>query len=281
MKNVKQSIRALLRSVGLDICRYSRGGMGVDPFCDMRRFLKRVEKPMIFDIGADAGQSVDKFKHFFPDSFIHSFESSPATYEKLGRHCDDIDDVKTWNCRVGSRPGTLPLLENSESVMSPFPPPGKLNGGRFEKRAHVEVVTLDAFASVHDIPFIHILKSDTQVYEVFKGAEGLMNDNRIGLVYFEFVFSNQYNGLPPFYDVFRFLLQHNFSLVTFYGSHFQADLVSWTDALLINTDYFHKLNTGAELAESVAAPAVISANWRDRRNGLSDTAASGRAARAG
>ena len=56
---------------------------------------------------------------------------------------------------------------------------------------------------------VDILKSDTQGYdfEVFKGAQQAMRDNRIGLLYFEFIFSDMYKNLPPFDEVFRLTLK--------------------------------------------------------------------------
>jgi len=99
---------------------------------------------------------------------------------------------------------------------------------------------LDSFAIKHDIDFIHILKSDAQGFdfEVLKGASDLMEENRIALIYFEFIFSDMYKNLPSFHEVFRYLCERNYSLVTFYESHFQEELVSWTDVLFINREFY-------------------------------------------
>jgi len=64
-----------------------------------------------------------------------------------------------------------------------------------------------------------------------------MEEDRIALIYFEFIFSDMYENLPSFHDVFRYLCELNYSLVTFYESHFQEELVSWTDALFINREF--------------------------------------------
>lgn len=240
MNNIKRLIRSLFRRIGYDVTRYRPGErLGHDPFQDMEFFLKGEKSPTIFDVGANVGQSVDCFKRAFPDSRIHSFEPSPITYAKLSEHCSRREGVKTWNYGVGSQQATLPFLENSFSEMSSFLAPGEFCWGKIEKTTNVKVVTLDSFATEQEIGFVHILKSDTQGYdfEVFKGAEGLMKENRIGLIYFEFIFSNMYRSLPSFHEVFRFLSERNFSLVSFYQSHFQQDLVSWTDAMFINVDY--------------------------------------------
>ena len=123
--------------------------------------------------------------------------------------------------------------------MSSFLPPAETCWGEIETTTNVDVLTLDSFASKHHIELIHILKSDTQGYDfhVLKGAEALMKENRIGMIYFEFIFSKMYKDLPSFDEVFRFLLDHHFALVTFYQPFYQQNLLGWTDMLFINSDF--------------------------------------------
>ena len=69
-----------------------------------------------------------------------------------------------------------------------------------------------------------------------------MQQNRIGLVYFEFTFSELYKDLPTFHEMFHYLTGHNFSFVSFYQTFYQRGLLSWTDLLFINNDYNRQLN---------------------------------------
>jgi FkbM family methyltransferase len=242
MKNsIKQSILGYIRRQGFDVSRYSPELRGVDPLQDMRHFLQSMRSPVIFDVGANVGQSVVKFRGMFPGAMIHSFETSPTTFSTLSVNCENQPDVHLWNVGVGANAGTLPFLENSHAVMSSFLPPDEAAWGTVVKTTEVPVVTLDGFAMEHDIPYIHVLKSDTQGYdlEVFKGAEELMSQNRIGLIYFEIILSRMYENLPSFQETMGYLLDRNFILVSFYESNFQNDVTSWTDALLINRE-FHK-----------------------------------------
>ncbi len=265
IQTIKTKIRHLVRRTGYDIVRFGEGhddaapsfevqrsskiqkedGIGADPFLDMQRFLKNQNAPVIFDVGANVGQSVDRFLRLFPESAIHSFEPSPTTYEKLQSHCSPFPNVKAWNYGVGREEAVLPFQENDNSDMSSFLSPSEFSWGKIIKTTDVPVITLDSFSKKQGIDFIHILKSDAQGYdfEVFKGAEGLMKENRIGLIYFEFIFSDMYKNLPRFHDVFRYLTENNFDLVAFYDSHFQNELVSWTDALFINKEYNRNVRT--------------------------------------
>lgn len=242
----KRLIRPLVRRFGFDVVRYNQKQhgiqqLGVHPFSDMRHFLKGNTKPTIIDVGANVGQSARRFLDDYPGSAIHSFEPSPSTFEKLRANCASFPNVKCWNYGVGANDETLEFIENDYSYMSSFLAPSKFSWGNIVKKVDVPVLSLDSFTSEHGINSIQILKSDTQGYdfEVFKGAQRLMNENRIGLIYFEFIFSDMYENLPSFDEVFRYLVEKGYSLVSFYDFHFQNELASWTDALFINTE-FHK-----------------------------------------
>ena len=73
--------------------------------------------------------------------------------------------------------------------------------------------------------------------EVFKGAERTMSANNVGLIYFEIIFSDMYKNLPPFAQVFDFLINRDFLLVSFYEFFYQNQLASWTDALFVHKSY--------------------------------------------
>ena len=242
MNLIKKTIRRIVRRTGFDLVRFKWNQLGVDPFADMQQFLNGQESTLIFDVGANIGQSVDRFRGLIPRPFIHSFEPSPSTYEKLETHCKNIPGVKTWNCGVGAIDTTLSFRENEYSDMSSFLLPSTSCWGKVIKSTEVPVVTLDSFTRDQKIDFVHVLKSDTQGYEfeVFKGANQLMMENRIGLIYFEFTFSDMYKGLPSFDEVFRYLSDRNFALVAFYNQHFQDELLSWADALFISRDFNRK-----------------------------------------
>jgi FkbM family methyltransferase len=252
---LKRAIRNLARRGGFDIVRVRRTDVGRDPFRDMQRFLAREKKPLILDIGANIGQSVDNFREAFPAATIHSFEPSPKTYAKLKEHCDSLPGVTTWNCGVGSRNATLALQESDRSVWTSFLTPDKGCWGKVVQTTEVPVVALDSFIEEQKIDFIHILKSDTQGFdfEVFKGAGQAMRDNRIGMIYFELIISHLYKDLPPYYDVFKYLSENDFVIVSFYDSLFRNGLAAQTDVLLISRQYYAKTQASAAPAAQEAA----------------------------
>jgi len=233
-----KTIKQFIRKMGIDIVRYNPEKMGVNPFFDMSKFLKN-NKPIVFDIGANIGQTVFEMHKAFPGCFIHSFEPSPATYKILKDNISTLNNVKTYNYAIGSANGTLTLLENRKSDMSSFHQIGNDGWGEIIKETKVKVKTIDEICKEIEIDKIDILKTDTQGFEleVFKGAENTIRKNMIGLVYFEVTFAEIYKDLPPFSHIFSFLVERGFELVTIYPLYYKNNVASWTDCLFVHKNY--------------------------------------------
>jgi FkbM family methyltransferase len=214
-----------------------------DLFYDIRRFLPRRDDLMIFDVGANLGQTARKFKKAFRKGTVHSFEPSPVVFQELKRNVAGLEKVFTWNMALGSKPGQQTFFENEDPKMSSFLPLGELGWGLIEKETVVEVNTLDRFCVERRIESIDVLKSDTQGYEfeVFQGAEGMMQKGRVGMIYCEIIFSEIYRGMPGFEELLRYLNQYGFVLEAFYkveGTH--RNRATWTDALFVHERYLSR-----------------------------------------
>ena len=238
MASFQQSVRKLGESLG--VVRRKPQKVGESALADMKRFVPPDARPVILDVGANTGQSIKRLRKTFPASVIHSFEPSPRVFEQLKANVADKEDVFAWNLAMGATPGKRTFLENDHSDMSSFLELSQTGWGRIERKSDVEVDTVDHFLDTRQIRSIDILKSDTQGFdfEVIKGAEQTLRRNGIGLLYFEFIFSEMYKDLPRFDEVFRHLTDRNFLLVSIYDITHQNDLASWTDALFINREYY-------------------------------------------
>jgi FkbM family methyltransferase len=237
MNPLKEAIRTLAAKVGYDV--RSAASLGISPFADMKRFVPAANDPLILDIGANVGQSVGRFRKAFPTGIIHSFEPGPETFKTLSENVAPDERVFAWNCAVGASASRQMFQENTNSDMSSFLSLSTTGWGEVTRQTVVEMTTVDRFLESKSISHVDILKSDTQGYEleVLKGAEEAIRENRIGLVYLEFIFSDMYKHLPGFDQVFRHLVDRNFSLVAIYDFHYQNRLASFADVLFINREY--------------------------------------------
>jgi FkbM family methyltransferase len=237
MQIIKKAIRSTIARLGYDIVRRP-----AHAFSDMKCFVPPDGRALILDVGANVGQSARKFKQVFPLSIVHCFEPSRDTFGQLKQNIAGEKGVFAWECALGSTVGKKSFIENTDSDMSSFLQLSKTGWGEVKKHETVDVTTVDRFLSDHAIASVDILKSDTQGYdfEVFKGAEQAMRENRIGLIYFEFIFSEMYRDLPQFDEVYRFLVDRGFLLVSIYDFHRRNNLADWADMLFVNREYHRR-----------------------------------------
>jgi FkbM family methyltransferase len=235
MARLENAISALARLFGYDVSRVNKFRRRADPFADMAFFL-RTDRPMVFDIGANVGQSIRRFRSAFPSCEIHSFEPSPSTFETLRHNVANLGAVQLWNYGVGASDGHVTFFENTRSDMSSFLPLSGAGWGSIVGQTAVPVRSLDQFCREQHIERIDILKSDTQGYEleVLKGARRMCQENRITLVYLEMIISDMYENLPGLGATYSYLRDARFRLVSFYEIFYEQRLASWTDALFVH-----------------------------------------------
>lgn len=235
---IKKAIKSFMQSLGYKI---SKTEFYKDPFEDIKRLLKNKSTPVIFDVGANVGQSINRFKKKFPKSTIYSFEPGSNTYLELSAKYNNRKDIHLENIAVGSENNKKEFLENENSDMSSFLEIDRSGWGKISNKILVDTITIDNYCQTNGIPTIDILKSDTQGFEleVYKGAIQMMKSNNIHLAYFEFIFSDMYKNLPSFDEIYKLLKDNNFRLVNFYDFHYQNGLISWVDVLFVNSNYMN------------------------------------------
>lgn len=240
----KSKFNKYARKIASVLTHFDNEGDGKDPLVDMVRRLEN-DKPVVFDVGGNIGQSVVKFKKILPQSQIYSFEPSARPFGQLFIEASLHSDVKAFQFALGSSSGELILNENSCSDMSSFLEMGNGGSGSVLGQSAVPVKTIDEFCAEHQINYIDILKIDAQGFdfEVIKGAKQMILSGKIRQIYFEIIFSDMYKNVPRFSEVYDFLLDHGFVLVSLYDFHYQKGVAGWTDGLFICQSVPHNPNT--------------------------------------
>lgn len=215
---------------------------GVDPFRDMRELIPADRTPVILDVGANTGQTIAKLHRSFGQSVIHSFEPSPEAFAELKSNAGALGGVILNNIALGSCSGEAQLFESAAGTpMNSLlrPRPEGLGGGTVTGTTPVPVSTVDEYCREHNIGHIDILKTDTQGYdlEVIKGAAKMIEARAVHLVYMEIIFSDMYQGLPRMDEIYGFLADRGFVLVSFYPFAYWGNKASWTDGLFMDPEY--------------------------------------------
>jgi FkbM family methyltransferase len=234
--NLNYFIRRQFQRFGLDISRIDRTQLGQNPYVDMERFVADSPNTTLFDIGANIGQTIERYRLHFPTSKVYSFEPDPTTFRELQAAATKKKNVTAWNFAFGAKSSKAMLNINKATVMNSLLELGEKGWGEVEKQTEVDVRTIDDFCREQKITSIDALKSDTQGYdlEVFRGAEQMMRDNRIGLILCEVNFVEFYRNEATFDQIFRFLVDRNFVTTAFYRMHYGANAVKFTDILFVN-----------------------------------------------
>jgi FkbM family methyltransferase len=230
----KVAARRVFAVFGLNVTRKRprAGRLGIDAMADIRSLLTNVQQATVFDVGANTGQSVKRFSELLPGCWLHAFEPSPTAFAQLRENTQRTPNLRLTNAGIGASAGLLSLIENDHSNMSSFLKLGEAGWGEIVRETPVPVITLDDYCADSSIEHIDLLKIDTQGYEleVLKGATTLLSEHRIGLLYLEIIFSNQYEGLPSFETLYGHLGRY-MRLVAFYNFVVQDGTAGWCDAL--------------------------------------------------
>jgi FkbM family methyltransferase len=182
----------------------------------------RNPRPIILDVGANRGQSYRRFRKLFPHARIWSFEPDPEMFALLNRETATDALAHAVPAAVGSENGTVTLYRNNRSGTNSLAPMRHdtvwAREIRAERRDSVvtRLVTLDSYCAQERIEWIDFIKFDIQGFEpeALKGAQGLLEDQRINLLQLELIHGAFYDRITNFSDVERWLLQHGYRLMT-------------------------------------------------------------------
>lgn len=230
---LKDFARATAQSLGYRISQFR------EPYSHIRTMTGAVPGLVIFDVGANVGQTIEVLRKTFASPVIHAFEPVPRLFQILEQSLSGRDGIYLNRCALGSKVGVQEFKEAGSSVMSSLlEPDDKGWDGKgwkdVSRRYPVEVRTIDTYCTDRGIQFIDVLKTDAQGYdlEVLKGAENIIAKNCVHFIYVEINLSGMYQGQATFDEMYRFLSDRGFVLDSVYEAHDR-----WMDALFVNPSF--------------------------------------------
>ena len=217
------------------------------------------ETPLIFDVGANHGASIDQFKRIWPQSIIHCFEPQHECWQDLEKFQNQYKDktIHINKFALGSTQDEKSFYTHDiSSGMSGF---NKINikskdslnlknindsNGLNEYMSTINherkvlIETPKNYIQKNGIDRINLLKIDTQGHEpeILKGFDDYLNI--VDIVLTELMFYDFYEKSLNFYDIEQYLIPKGFKL--FDISHISKNphngRTDWVDLIYIKKD---------------------------------------------
>jgi FkbM family methyltransferase len=208
---------------------------------DVCRIAGTREFTMLFDVGANIGQTAKAMVGFFPDAAIHAFEPVSGTFLALRQNVRRWPNVHAHRLAMGRKREFRDIeiqacSELNSLIVTPKAPAGPA------KVERVEVATLDEFCAEHGIEAIDVIKTDAQGsdLDVLAGGDNLLSSGRIVFVYAEVSFQADDCNNTLFPGVNELLVSHHFRLFGFYeqfgGTLGGRGYLQFCNALYVNPE---------------------------------------------
>lgn len=213
---------------------------GCDWGHDIKRWIPKLKPEILFDIGANVGQTCIQMHTVFPNTVIHSFEPIDETFASLVNNTSHIPHVCCHNYAMGSKSG------HTNIMCIPYSLTNSIKTGAHDNEpdaveARIEVKTVDEFCEDNGIKKIDLLKTDTEGYEleVLKGCSKMLSSNKVSAVLSEVTFDEN-NTLHTHFGVINdYLSSLDYLPCGFYDMRslmFQAKFGSYCNALWVLRD---------------------------------------------
>ena len=117
--------------------------------------------------------------------------------------------------------------------MSSFLDLGGAGWGQVVKTSEVQIRTVDGFCEEKTLARVDLLKIDTQGFdfEVLKGSERMLREQRIGLVYLELCFAPLYENQATLGEVSSWLEKSGYHALAIYELNFMNRILGWANFL--------------------------------------------------
>lgn len=203
----------------LNIFGYRVTALNIKIVKDFDQTIKKVfkkKKLKIIDIGANTGQTIDRFERIFSECEIYSIEPSINAFSKLSKNYKNKKNVFLFNFAIGDKKKNKIFYDYDDNVLSSFNKLNKKNSlNKTFKKNKVKVLSLDKFCKQNKIAKIDILKIDTQTNEinVLRSGTKSLKNQIFDLIELEITLGDYYNNFTNFFSLEEFLIKNNYRLL--------------------------------------------------------------------
>lgn len=222
--------------------------------------LYKIKNPIIFDVGANIGQSIERFSSLFKsEEFkIYSFEPTPKLFQILKNKYDLKKNIKLFQLALDDKitkskffsyeydaiNSLIQTDENSKFHKSRQIALNNSDCSNFTNEIEVQTTKIDNIVDEQNIDKIDVLKIDTQGNEdrVLEGSKKLLNSNKINLIELELILGFGYQRQMSFYDIEKILSPYGYRLI---GIDYASNIISFSNyqvnLIYVNSELFDKI----------------------------------------
>lgn len=177
-----QFIKRVLGFLGVEA--YSR--KNIRPGLKLERDLQRIffddNRPVIFDVGANFGQSAERFAKTFRIVDIWCFEPVASTFAILSKNVAGQPNIRLHQLALGDRDGEVRMLLLGDPAWNRLTKATDRIDGQSVERVRISQV--DTFCGEKGLDRISLLKTDCEGHDldVLRGAARMLSAGRIDAV---------------------------------------------------------------------------------------------------
>jgi FkbM family methyltransferase len=185
---------------------------GLDVFYDLKIHLPNLLIAVVFDVGANTGQSARVYSNKFTGAKIYSFEPVEKTFLKLQENVRGRQ-IECHRLALSALPGSgIMILEGTADMFHLQTETSVASAGNLSGLEEVPLETLDNFCRAHGVEQIGYLKIDTEGNDlaVLQGADMMLSRHQIDVVEVEAGMNCLNKRHVPYEKLSRFLQEKGY-----------------------------------------------------------------------
>jgi FkbM family methyltransferase len=242
---IKNNIQKIINFLGYDLKKLNNNKkINFDEI--LRRNIP--DNPIIFDVGANKGQSIKRFSKIFNNPVIHSFEPLKDEFDYLKKNykkkniilnnfaLGDKEEFKKFNIATKTDSSSFYKIKKDTEWLKVRSEQNNTTQEDYAKNSmDVKVSTLDNYVKLNNIKKIDLLKIDTECHEdkVLEGSLRSLNDIPVNVILVEIRFDDVYEKYFSFSEIERYIDPKKYRMVAidllnnnlFSGLVFAADVM--------------------------------------------------------
>lgn len=200
-----------------------------EDFIDQKELLTDTSTKIIFDVGANVGQTTKKYRKLFPRAIIYAFEPFPSSLNIYKTHTHGDKLIKTYKLALTDTVGEKTLYTNDCHYTNSLLPVDATHTGTENynptEQIKVPTSTIDFICDKECVDHINILKMDIQGGELLalKGSQNALRSKKIDLIFTEVAYETTYIEQPVFADLENYLKPFGYVLYKKYNTDYDQN----------------------------------------------------------